>query len=132
MEKDMILLNKGHPSNDILPWEELTTAMTVFSKDDEHREYLNYGENAGSTEFRVILAKFLSKHYGIPVEYTSLLMTTGVSHGIDMVLSLLTTPGDMVIIEQPSYFLITDIFKHHGLRLTGIPFETDEKGIPRN
>ncbi len=49
------------------------------------------------------------------------------SQGLDLVCTLFTRPGDLVFVEEPSYFLALRIFTDHGLRLEGLP--TDRLGL---
>ena len=52
-----------------------------------------------------------------------LLTTNGVSHGIELACGALTSPGDSVWMESPSYFLAHKIFLDHGLRVEGVPID---------
>ena len=40
----------------------------------------------------------------------SLMITNGVSHGLDLACAALTRPGDVVVVELPTYFLAADVF----------------------
>jgi 2-aminoadipate transaminase len=53
-------------------------------------------------------------------------LTHGVSHGLDMLCTTQTTPGDVVLIERPSYFLAAGIFRSHGLRIESLPMKRQE------
>ena len=37
----------------------------------------------------------------------------------------LTKPGDVVFVEEPTYFLAMQIFADHGLRVVGVPIDDD-------
>lgn len=50
-------------------------------------------------------------------------LTHGVSHGLDMLCTTQTTPGDVVLIERPSYFLAAGIFRSHGLKIESLPMK---------
>jgi len=52
---------------------------------------------------------------------TSLFVTEGVSHSIDLLVSALTQPGDVVWTERPTYYLAAGIFQSHGLRVEALP-----------
>jgi DNA-binding transcriptional MocR family regulator len=81
---------------------------------------LNYVSARGDAETLDIMAGFLTRAYGATVSPESLVVTAGVSHGIDVVCSALTSPGDTVVVELPTYFLAASIFTDHGLRVHGI------------
>jgi DNA-binding transcriptional MocR family regulator len=57
---------------------------------------------------------------------TDLFMTHGVSHGLDILCTALSSvsPGDVVLMERPTYFLAADIFNSHGLKVDSLPMKT--------
>ena len=75
------------------------------------------------------LATFLSTQdaYGGPVKPDSLFLTAGASAAIDLATTLFATAGDTVIVEEPTYYLIGQIFVDHGLNVVGVP--TDGRGL---
>ena len=48
------------------------------------------------------------------------MITNGVSHGIDLACAQLTKPGDIVVVELPTYFLAADVFRDNGLDVVGV------------
>jgi len=44
---------------------------------------------------------------------------------VDLICTLLTQPGDLVLVEEPTYFLAFNIFRDHGLRVASIPLDGD-------
>ena len=90
-------------------------------------EILQYGLQQGDTRLREALAGFLTQAYKNGVDPESLLVTGGVSQALDLVCTLLTRPGDTIIVEEPSYFLALRIFKDHHLNIVGAPM--DENGL---
>jgi 2-aminoadipate transaminase len=89
--------------------------------------WLNYGPDEGDARFRDSLASFLSTQYHYSVSSKHLCITTGVSQGVQLVARALTTPGDIILVENPTYYLIASIFESLGLRVIGIP--TDQHGM---
>ncbi|KAG2428752.1 hypothetical protein HXX76_011454 [Chlamydomonas incerta] len=55
------------------------------------------------------------------------MVTAGVSHGLGLAVGALSRPGDSVVVECPTYFLVTPIFRDHHLRV--VPMRTDEQGL---
>lgn len=119
-------LGVGHPGPDLLPLEVIAQAAAHrFATGD--RNFLQYGAEAGSPKLRALLADFLTAAYGFAVDSASLCMTNGVSQALDLLCTLHTRPGDVVLVEEPTYFLALRIFADHGLRVVGLP--TDRDGI---
>ncbi len=88
---------------------------------------LNYGVVQGDVRFRESLAAFLTGAYGHEVGRDSLFLSAGNSQALDFVTERFTEPGDVVFVEEPSYFLAFQIFRDHGLEIVGIP--VDKNGM---
>ncbi|PNW77726.1 hypothetical protein CHLRE_10g449020v5 [Chlamydomonas reinhardtii] len=86
-----------------------------------------YGPRQGYRSFRQSLAAFLTQRYGTAVDAEHLMVTAGVSHGLGLAVGALSRPGDVVVVECPTYFLVTPIFRDHHLRVH--PMATDEQGL---
>lgn len=119
-------LGLGDPQFALLPLDLIHQAAgQLFAGNDP--SFLQYGAEQGDGRFRQALAKFLSRGYGFLVESDSLFVTAGVSQALDLICTLFTRPGDIIFVEEPSYFLALRIFADHGLRV--IPIRTDESGL---
>jgi len=122
----VIDLGLGNPHPNLLPLDLLRqSAQACFERNDP--ACLQYGAEAGDGYFRRALSTFLSRSYGFPVEAENLFVTAGASSGLDLLCTLYTQPGDVIFVEEPSYFLALRIFADHGLRLVSI--QTDEAGL---
>lgn len=59
------------------------------------------------------------------VDAKSVVVTAGSSGGLDLLLTMFASPGDTVLVEQPTYFLALRMFADHGLRVVGIDGDGD-------
>ena len=122
----LIDLSIGHPSLSLLPLEIMQTAA-------EHRlnqgdpALLQYGFEQGCGYFRETLALFLKGKYGISVDPDHLFVSNGVSQALDIICTLYTRPGELIFVEEPTYFLALRIFADHHLRVVSLPM--DEEGL---
>ena len=116
----------GQPHVDILPLELLEEATTHRFKQGD-RGILQYGMQQGNEDFRSSLAQFLSVQYREAVDPDHLFITSGISQALDIICALHTQPGDIVIVEEPSYFLALRIFADYKLKIIGTPI--DENGL---
>ncbi len=124
--EDVIDLGVGHPGLSLLPVDLVgESARAAFERGDPRM--LQYGYEQGAGEFRDALAGFLERTTGIPLAPSSLFISGGVSQALDLLSSLFTRPGDLVFVEEPTYFLSLRIFADHGLRVRSIP--TDAEGL---
>ncbi len=123
---DFINFGIGQPGISLLPLEILREAAAhrLGQKDPA---LLQYGTEYGDGYFRLALADFLTSGYGIPVEAEYLFITASASQALDMICSLFTHPGDVIFVEEPSYFLALRIFVDHQLKLISLP--VDEHGL---
>ena len=123
---DVINFGVGQPNFDILPTE-------LMHKAAEHRlsqrdpSYLNYGFEQGDGFLREALAHFLTPAYGFSVQASQLLLSAGATQAIDMICSNFTQPGNVVFVEEPTFFLILGLFRDHGLQIVPIPL--DDEGL---
>ncbi|KXZ46635.1 hypothetical protein GPECTOR_42g846 [Gonium pectorale] len=111
----------------MLPLTALASAAAhrLGSKDAEL--LLQYGPRQGYRAFRRALASFLTERYGTAVDAEHLMVTAGVSHGLDLAVGALARPGDTIVVECPTYFLVTPIFRDN--HLTVVPMPTDANGL---
>ncbi|MCF7790590.1 MAG: PLP-dependent aminotransferase family protein [Victivallales bacterium] len=117
----IISFRMGQPSMSVLPEKLIRKASAQFYDKYQYVEYLQYGNKQGSTPFRKKLADFLSDKYECDINYSDLQTTYGATSAIDFLSTLLTKPGDTVFVEDPTYFIISKIFKDHNLNIISIP-----------
>jgi 2-aminoadipate transaminase len=123
---DFIDLGVGEPALASLPVDLLHRASELcFDQNDP--AFLQYGLELGNGYFRQALAEFLRQGYGLPVDPATLLVTNGSSMGLHLVCSLFTRPGDVVFVEEPTYYLALRILADHALQI--IPIQTDQDGL---
>jgi len=116
--KDVISLGIGEPDFDT-PWH--VRESTVFALE---RGATHYTSNLGYLELRRALARYVQKTFG--AEYNpedEVLVTVGVSEGLDLALRALLNPGDEVLYHEPCYvsYRATILFAH------GVPVEVETR-----
>jgi DNA-binding transcriptional MocR family regulator len=109
-------LTWGHPDPTLLPVDELRVAADAVLS---HRGWqaLSYGTSEGAGRLRHALAERLGR--GTTAD--ELVVTHGSSGALDLVLGLVSEPGDVVLVEQPTYFLALRIIADRRLRIVGLP-----------
>ena len=121
----VIDLGVGQPNNTILPLDYIRRAAEMQFRDSF--EFLQYGAEWGDGYHRIALGEYLTTAYGTPVDPEQLFSTNGNSQALEMLCTVLTTPGDVVIVEEPTYFLAFQMFRDHGLEIRGV--RIDEEGL---
>ena len=94
----VISLGVGEPDF-VTPWHIRESCIYSLEKG-----YTMYTSNRGLLELREEIARDLYNTYGVTYnERSELLVTVGVSEGLDLAMRALVCPGDEVLIPEPSY-----------------------------
>ena len=94
----VISLGVGEPDF-VTPWPISEAGIRAIEQGHTH-----YTSNLGLLELREAIAADLDRRYGIEWDpREELLITTGVSEGLDLAARAIINPGDEVIVADPSY-----------------------------
>ena len=126
LSPEIIDLGVGQPSPSLLPLPLVKEAADKLFADSEG-DFLAYGPEEGDGYFRRSLAGYLTSSYQSPVQSEQLFITGGASQALDLICTLLTSSGDTIFCEDPTYFLSLKIFADHDLNVVGLPL--DKQGL---
>lgn len=115
-------LGIGQPHDDLLPAALFERAFAARPLREPHP--LQYGGEAGDGYLRLALGAFLTEAYGLAVDPEPIFVTNGNSQALELVCATFARPGDVVLVEDPTYFLALDIFRGRGLRVVGVPVDS--------
>ncbi len=121
-QPDLINLAAGVPSPDILPGEELEEAAEAARRADGNARYA-YHHPEGDHQLRALLAEVLQERGVDGVRGSDLLLTTGCSQGLNLAVSLLLQPGDIVACEVPTYYALLEMLSAAKVRLLPLPVD---------
>ncbi|MDO8530668.1 MAG: aminotransferase class I/II-fold pyridoxal phosphate-dependent enzyme [Dehalococcoidia bacterium] len=94
----VISLGVGEPDF-VTPWRIREAAIHAIEKGFTH-----YTSNFGLLELRQAVAQNLAARYGVEYDPArEILITVGVSEGLDLAMRSILDPGDEVIIPEPTY-----------------------------
>lgn len=116
----LIDLAWGHPDPSLLPVAEMRAAAQA-SLDRWGPKALEYGAAAGAGPLRDWLRNRLAVREGRALTGEEILITAGVSEGLDQLCTLCTQPGDVALVESPTYHLAVRILRDHPLELIAVP-----------
>lgn len=95
---DVISLGVGEPDF-ATPW--VMREAAIFSLEQGQTMYTS---NAGLIELRRELSRYMEKHQGLSYNPDNeLLITVGASEAVDLVMRAIISPGDGILIPDPSY-----------------------------
>jgi len=126
LRQGMIEFGWGHPDPALLPAEGLARAA-AHALSAHGADPLGYGAEQGPGRLVVQIQARLARAGGAPPPAERLMITGGASQALDMVCAQLSRPGDVALVEAPSYHLAQRIFRDRGLRLVGVP--ADAQGL---
>ncbi|MFQ3663622.1 MAG: PLP-dependent aminotransferase family protein [Chloroflexaceae bacterium] len=116
----IIELGWGHLDRDSLP-VDIVAAAAEQALRDHGVEALAYGAEQGPGRLIAQLQARLKRLEGVAPPADQVMITGGVSQALALLCTLLSRPGDVVLVEAPTYHLALRIFHDHGLRLVAVP-----------
>lgn len=127
-DPQIISLAAGFVDNDCLPIAETQAAMErLFADRARARAALQYGASTGLKRLRDAQADRLRIQGLGPVTGEDVVITNGSQQFLHAITDVLVDPGDVVLVEDPTYFVMMDVLNSSGARVMGV--DTDAEGI---
>ncbi len=116
--RDVISFAPGYPDPLTFAWQDFREiAAELLTGADG--AVLQYGPTRGHKPLLELIAGILTRR-GVTAAPEHLLVTTGSQQGLDLVARVLVDPGDVVLIELPSYTGAITAFRNVQAELVGI------------
>jgi DNA-binding transcriptional MocR family regulator len=115
---DTISFARGAPSPDLIPVEAVRKA-TAKALDDDWQKALSYGVGIGHPG----LCAWIADRHGIDAD--QVMTTNGSLEAGAMLFRHLLSPGDRVVVEQPSYDRTLLLLKQLGVEFVPVALESD-------
>lgn len=127
-DPEMLSLAAGFVDTPTLPEDLLREAYArVFQTPREAKNALQYGITAGFKPLREAMAQRLGEQ-GIPaIDADSVIISNGGQQSLYTITEVLVSPGDVVLVEDPTYFVYMDVLKASGAKVIGVT--TDDEGM---
>lgn len=124
LSEDSINFASVSPTPDLFPIENFKkTLIGVLDRDGGHA--FLYPEVTGYEPLRESISKFLMEYYNTEVAKENILITSGGQQGLDIIAKTLISPGDYILVENPTYSAALSAFKSRGARIIGVPMLDD-------
>lgn len=124
-QEDTIPLAMGLPAPDHLPLDTYGDLMSEVIADLGPRSLL-HSPTEGVTSLREALCDWAAKRE-ISCDVPEVQIVSGSQQGLDMAARVFLDPGDVVVVEEPTYIGALQTFRDAGARLIGVP--TDAHGM---
>ena len=122
---DVISFAAGAPSPETFPLDELTEIAAEVVR-TRGKLALQYGPTKGSSGLLESIVETMRRR-GVTCDAGNIMMTTGSQQGLDVISRLLIDPGDVALVELPSYIGGTIALHNAGASLVGV--KQDDGGI---
>ena len=133
----LISLAAGFTDNASLPVKEVRSLLKgILGSERTGQAALQYGTTAGDPTLRQLTARHLHALDGNLAARRAyspdrMIITNGSQQMLYMITEALCDPGDIVLVEDPSYFVFLGILQSHGVRARGIRMEQDGLDLTR-
>ncbi len=128
--RELISLAAGFTDSESLPVKETRELFgDLLGSQAEGRAAMQYGTTSGDPLLRQVTAERVRSLDGVTDESAyapeRMVLTNGSQQLLYMVTEALCDPGDIVLVEDPTYFVYLGIVQSHGLKARGIRLEPD-------
>lgn len=122
----MISFAGGNPSNRALE-PQLIRELSAEAIDRYGASILQYGGTEGLPGLREETAKYLHESAGVRCTAENILPVQGSSQAFDLLLKALIDPGDVILVESPTFLGAIQAMRIYGAKLVDMPM--DEGGV---
>jgi 2-aminoadipate transaminase len=120
---DMVSFAPGYPDDAMFPWDEFRSIADDLLS-GRRPAVLQYGATRGYRPLLEVIEGLMAGR-GIPTSHEQLVVTNGSQQGLDLIARVLLNPGDVVIMELPSYTGAISAFRGVGAELVGVRQDAD-------
>jgi 2-aminoadipate transaminase len=128
----------SRPSEDLFPMDDFRTSCEEVMAAPDFAAVLQLGSPGGYEPLRQYLME-AARREGVMRPGDDLIVTSGCQQALDLVRRVLIRAGDKVLVEEPVYPGLKNLFLEAGAELTGIPVNADgmdpaqlERALARN
>lgn len=122
---DLVSFAPGYPDPALFPWRELKEIASSLL-DGSDGSVLQYGPTRGHRPLLEAIAGLLPSR-GIDAAVDDLLITSGSQQGLDLIARVLVEPGDVVLVELPTFTGGIAAFRNARAELAGVA--QDDNGL---
>ncbi len=121
--QDVTTFSVGLPAAELLPLDAVRAVVEELAG-TVGPQMLLHSPTEGVTQFREALGELMTAR-GIQRSAAEVLVTSGSQQGLDLAARVFLSPGDAVVVEEPSFFGAIQVFRRAQARLLGVPADRD-------
>lgn len=117
----------GQPKIDMSHLNFFKEALISCNSELDDPEILQYSNISGYPLLKKSLTEWLNKkkYSNHQVNEKELFIINGITDGLQIIMNQYLSTDDVILVEEPSYFLAVNIFKEYGLNVDYIPINKD-------
>lgn len=123
---DVLSFAGGLPDAATFPMDAMKE-VTVQVFDDHGSMSLQYGPTAGYTALREWIAERMGTVEDVSATVDDVIVTSGGIEAMDLIAKTLLNPGDIVIVEAPTYLTAFSVFRCYGVDFVAV--DIDDEGM---
>lgn len=123
-DANVIAFAGGSPAVEAFPCNEVKK-LSAEILEENPVSALVYGISEGYEPLRKTVADWLKKRNNIGKDDDTVIITSGGTQVMDLTTRVMTSEGDAIICEEPSFVGSLNCFRSHGCKLKGVPIESD-------
>ena len=125
---DMISFAAGAPAVEAYPFEALREiSQDVFQENQRGYDSVKYGSTVGFNSLREAVRDDLLAPRGLKTDIENIMITSGGIQPMNLLCQLFINPGDVILVESPTFVHATMIFKLFQAKI--VPCAMDDDGL---
>lgn len=125
MRPGIIELGIGHPANELLPVDAMRRANAAAAE-RYGAHMLSYGYTTGPSPLADWLRARIAQQEGQALPPDEIAISAGISDALDQLITLCTQPGDVVLVESPTYHFGVRVLRDRPVQLVPVPQVADQ------
>lgn len=123
-DPELITLGIGAPAREALPVEIIREIGTeIMTREGRGVEALQYGPVQGLKDLREVTSEVLLKRLGIDAGPEEVMITAGGLESLTLTCELFIEPGDVILVESPTFVHAAETFEMFEARLIGVAMD---------
>lgn len=121
--RDIVSFAPGYPAEDLFPWDAFREIAGDLLEGRDGT-VLQYGATRGYRPLRDAVAAIMAER-SVPTSADRVVITTGSQQALDLIARVLVDPGDVILMELPSYTGAIMAFSAVNASLVGVRQDAD-------
>ena len=125
-DPETISFGGGAPAKECLAVDTLREIFSDIMRTDKYgQRMLSYGHPEGEKELREVVVKYLLAPKGVNADPDDIMIVNGGLETMNLLCQLFIDPGDVILVESPTFVHCAEIFEMFQAKLIGCKMDDD-------